>query len=100
MLLGKICTSLLGKTLTEQEVIRITFKRAGDRIIKTSCRSKKSSNKQELLIPPHPLTNLEIYKYYQNKLRFNEVYLRDNLPDKTKDGEYVINLDAGLLCIQ
>ena len=40
---------------------------------------------------PHPLTNFEIQKYYQNEPRFNGVY-RDNLP-KAKDGAYVINLD-------
>ena len=42
---------------------------------------------------PHPLTNLEIQKYYQNhaqrssknEIRFNGVYSRDNLP-KIKDG--------------
>ena len=31
--------------------------------------------------------------YYQNEPRFNEVYFRDNLPDKIKDGVYVINSD-------
>ena len=31
--------------------------------------------------------------YYQNEPRFNEVNSRDNLPDKIKDGAYVINLD-------
>ena len=31
--------------------------------------------------------------YYKNEPRFNGVYSRDNLPDKTKDGAYVINLD-------
>ena len=31
-------------------------------------------------MPPHPLTNFEIQKYYQNELRFNEVYYRDNFP--------------------
>ena len=41
---------------------------------------------------PHPLTNFEIQKYYQNESRFNGVYSRDNLP-KIKDGAYVINLD-------
>ena len=51
---------------------------------------------------PHPLTKIqfqykiqfkkkidsltEIQKYYQNQTRFNGVYKRDNLPDKTKDG--------------
>ena len=44
-------------------------------------------------MPPHPLTNFEIQKYYQNELRFNGVYSRDNLPNKIKDGAYVINLD-------
>ena len=43
-------------------------------------------------MPPHPLTNFEIQKYYQNESRFNDVYSRDNLP-KIKDGTYVINLD-------
>ena len=43
-------------------------------------------------MPPHPLTNFEIQKYYQNKSRFNGVYSRDNLP-KIKHGAYVINLD-------
>ena len=42
---------------------------------------------------PHPLTNFEIMKYYENESRFNGVYSRDNLPNKTKDGAYVINLD-------
>ena len=31
--------------------------------------------------------------YYQNEPRFNRVYSRDNLPDKIKDGTYVVNLD-------
>ena len=44
-------------------------------------------------MPPHPLTNFEIQKYYQNEPRFNGVYSRDNLPKKIKDGAYVINLD-------
>ena len=40
----------------------------------------------------HPVTNLEIQKYYQNKPRFNDVYSRDSMP-KIKDGTYIINLD-------
>ena len=44
-------------------------------------------------MPPLPLTNFEIQKYYQNEARFNGVYSRDNLPNKIKDGSYVINLD-------
>ena len=39
------------------------------------------------------LANLEIQKYHQNETRFNEVCSRDNLPNKIKDGVYVINSD-------
>ena len=48
---------------------------------------------KKISIPPHPLTNFEIQAYYQNELRFNGVFSRDNLPNKIKDGTYVINLD-------
>ena len=51
-------------------------------------------------MPPHPLTNFEIQKYYQNDAqlssqnepKFNGVYSRNNLP-KIKDGAYMINSD-------
>ena len=46
-----------------------------------------------MLLPFHPLTNIEISEYYSNELRFNGVYSRDNLPKITKKGAYVINLD-------
>ena len=42
-------------------------------------------------MPPHPSTNFEIQKYYQNEPRFNGVYSRDN-PPKVKDTAYVRNL--------
>ena len=42
---------------------------------------------------PHTLTNFEIQTYYQNEPRINAVYSRDNLPDKIKDGAYLVNLD-------
>ena len=42
---------------------------------------------------PHPLTNFELEKYYENEPRFNGVYSRNNLPKKIKGGAYVINLD-------
>ena len=42
---------------------------------------------------PHPLRNFEIKAYYQNEPRFIGVYSRDILPNKIKDGAYVINLD-------
>ena len=44
------------------------------------------------LIPPHPLTNFEIQKYYPNEPRFNGVFSRNNLPLKIEDGAYIINL--------
>ena len=44
-------------------------------------------------MPPHPLTNIEIQKYYENEPRFNGVFSRNNLPKNIKDGAYVINLD-------
>ena len=44
-------------------------------------------------MPPHPLTNFEIKKYYQNEPRFNGVYSRNNFPKKIKGVTYVINLN-------
>ena len=41
---------------------------------------------------PHPFTNSEIQKYYQNEPKFKGVYSRNNLP-KMKDEAYVINYD-------
>ena len=43
-------------------------------------------------MPPDPLTNFEIQKFYQNESRFNGVFSRDNLP-KITDRAYIINLD-------
>ena len=43
-------------------------------------------------MPPHHLTNLEIQKNYQNELKFNGAYSRNNL-SKIKDGAFMINLD-------
>ena len=58
-------------------------------------------------MPPHPLRNFEIQRYYQNEPRFNGVYSRDTLPkrsftERINDGAYVINLneyyDIGINC--
>ena len=55
------------------------------------------------LLQPHPLPNFEIKRYYQNEPRFNNVFSRNNLAKKIKDGAYVINLleyaDIGTHCI-
>ena len=50
-------------------------------------------NQKGFLIPLHPLTNFEIQDYYENEPRLDGVYSRGNLPNKIKDGTYVINLD-------
>ena len=44
-------------------------------------------------MPPHPLTNFEIQRCYQNESRFNGIYSRNELPNKIKDGSYVKNFD-------
>ena len=44
-------------------------------------------------MPPHPLTNFEIQKYYKNEPRFNGLFSRNNFRKKIKDGAYIINLD-------
>ena len=85
MLLVTLGASLLGNLLTGKGIIR-----AGDGIVRAGEGSKKTQN---LLLPFHPLTNIEISEYYSNEPRFNGVYSRDNLPKITKKGAYVINLD-------
>ena len=37
-------------------------------------------------MPLYPLTNFEIQKYYQNKIKFNIVYSRSNLPKIKNQG--------------
>ena len=54
--------------------------------------SKKQQQQNGFLVSPHPLTNFEIKRYYQNENRYSGVYSTDN-PPKIKDGAYVINLD-------
>ena len=38
-------------------------------------------------MPPHPLTNFEIQKFYENQSNFNDVHSRNTLP-KIKDGAF------------
>ena len=40
---------------------------------------------------PHPLTNFEIQRYYQNEPRFNGVYSRDNV-NKIKNGAAFLHI--------
>ena len=69
MLSGILGASLLGNLLTGKGIAR-----AGERIVRAGYGS---SIKKKALIPPHPLTNFEIKKYYENEPRFNDVYSRD-----------------------
>ena len=88
MLLGTLGASLLGNLLTGKGIIRAG---EGKGIVRAGEGSKK--NKLNLLLPFHPLANIEISEYYSNEPRFNGVYSRDNLPKTTKNGAYVIKLD-------
>ena len=49
-------------------------------------------DQNRILMPPRPLTNFEIQKYYQNESRFNGVYSRNNIPNKINDERYITNL--------
>ena len=44
-------------------------------------------------MPPYPLTNFEMQRYYQNKPSFNGVFSRNKLPKTIKDGGICNNLD-------
>ena len=93
MLLGTLGASLLGNLLTGGKGMMRAGEgivRAGERIVRAGEGSKKKLN---LLLPFHPLTNIEISQYYANEPRFNGVYSRNNLPKTIKKGAYVINLD-------
>ena len=96
MLLGTLGASLIGNLLTGKGIIRagegnVVSRTKGDGIVRAGEGSKKNSLNS--LLPFHPLTNIEISKYYSNEPRFIGVYSRDNLPKITKNGAYVINLD-------
>ena len=84
MLLATLRASLSRNFLTGKGVVR-----AGEGFI----RAGYGSSIKKALIRPHPLTNFEIEEYYENEPRFNGVYSRDNLPEKVKNGAYVINRD-------
>ena len=78
MLLATSGASLLGNLLTGKGTVR-----AGE------------GSEKKALMPPHPLTNFAIRKYYEKELRFNGVYSGDTAPKTIKNGGYVINFDVG-----
>ena len=76
MLSGTLGASLLGNMLAGKGIVRAG---SGNKKRKRNCKSclwKLNG----FLMPPRPLTNVEIQKYYQNESRFNGVYSRNNLP--------------------
>ena len=97
MLLGTLGASLLGNLLSGGKGSVASrakgegIMRAGDGIVRAGSGSKKKT--LNLLLTFHPLTNIEISKYYKNEPRFNGVYSRNNLPNKIKKRANVINLD-------
>ena len=39
-------------------------------------------------MPPYPLSNFDIQKYYQNETKFNSVYSRNNF-SKIEDEQFI-----------
>ena len=78
---------LVGNLLLRKGIVRAG---AGNKKGKGIARLSK---RMGLLLAPHPLTNFEIKEYYRMESRFNGVYSRDNLPEKIKEGAFIINLD-------
>ena len=92
MLLGNLGASLLGNLLSGKGLYR-----SGRGLYRSGLGNKEEINKKALM-PPHPLTNIDIINYYKNEPRFDGVYSRDNLPEHSspkpiKNGAYVVNLD-------
>ena len=92
MLLGTLGVSLLGNMLAGK-----IFIRAGEGAARAGYGSKGSSFKdlrfKKKMIPPHSLTNFQIQIIIKMNLDSMRFILDINLPDKIKDGAYVINLD-------
>ena len=80
MLLGTLGSILSGNMLEKKGIVR-----AGSGGKKKKELQELVMEKNGILMPPHPLTNFEIQKYYQNEPRFNGVYSRNNLAEKIKD---------------
>ena len=89
MLLGTLGASLLGNLLSGGKGIMragkgsVASRTKGNGIVRAGEESG-SKKKLNLLLPFHPLTNIEISEYYKNEPRFNGVYSRNNLPKTIK----------------
>ena len=103
MFLGTLDASLSGTLLTRKGIYSTGkgkgINRTGEGIVRAGYRRPfpffSHNNLNGFLMPPHPLTHFEIKNII--KLRFNGVFSRDNLPERSsteiKDGAYIINLD-------
>ena len=86
MLLGTLGENLLGNLLTGGKgIVRagegsVASRAKGEGIVRAGQGSTK--NNLNLLLPFHPLTNIEKSDCYKNEPRFNGVYSRNNLPNK------------------
>ena len=98
MLLDTLGASLLENMVPGKGMLRAGYvskdiqSKEGKGMLTAGYESKDVRFKKKLT-PPHPLTNLEIQKYYQNESRFNGVYSRDNLPKIINDSAYLININ-------
>ena len=92
MWLGTLGARLLGNILAGKRMNKAgeEFRRPGYR---SSIKIIDFNQNHWFFMPPHPLTYFEVQNYYQNELKFNGVYSRNNLPDKIKNRTYLINLD-------
>ena len=78
MLLGTLSASLIGNLLAGKGTVRVG---SGNKKGKGIARAG-SGRPWDFIMPPHPLTNFEIQKYYQNEPRFHGVFSTSNLPEK------------------
>ena len=88
MLLGTLRPRLLGNLLS------------GKGIVRAGSVYKEEKELKELVMEikwifnvAHPLTNFEIQNYDENEPRFNGVFSSRHMPEKMKDGAYIINPD-------
>ena len=80
---------MLGNLLTRKGIVRAC---SGNKIGKGIARAGYGNKRNGIFNAASSFNKLRNIKYYQNEPRFNDVYSRNNLPKKIKDGAYIINL--------
>ena len=91
--IGSVASRAKGEGIMRAGEGSVASRTKGDGIVR-ACEEIGSKKKiLNLLLPFHPLTNIEISEYYKNEPRFSGVYSRNNLPKTIQKGAYVINLD-------